>query len=249
MEKYVAEAVGTMLLVLLGDGVVANVSLRKSKALGGGWIVVAIGWGMAVAMAVYAVGRISGAHINPAVTVSLATIGAFPWSEVPGYVLAQMIGGFLGAGVVWIAFFEHWQETPDSAVKLGIFSTIPAIRKPLANLATEMIGTAVLMFGILALGDQAQMLKQPGDLDLTVVYSGAIYPLLVGLLVLAIGLSLGGPTGYAINPARDFGPRLAHAVFPISGKGSSDWGYAWIPIVGPLAGGVLGSLLYRWVGF
>jgi glycerol uptake facilitator protein len=204
---------------------------------------------MAVAMAVYAVGRISGAHINPAVTVSLATIGAFPWSEVPGYVLAQMIGGFLGAGVVWIAFFEHWQETPDSAVKLGIFSTIPAIRKPLANLATEMIGTAVLMFGILALGDQAQMLKQPGDLDLTVVYSGAIYPLLVGLLVLAIGLSLGGPTGYAINPARDFGPRLAHAVFPISGKGSSDWGYAWIPIVGPLAGGVLGSLLYRWVGF
>jgi glycerol uptake facilitator protein len=249
VEKYVAEAVGTMLLVLLGDGVVANVSLRKSKALGGGWIVVAIGWGMAVAMAVYAVGRISGAHINPAVTVSLATIGAFPWSEVPGYVLAQMIGGFLGAGVVWIAFFEHWQETPDSAVKLGIFSTIPAIRKPLANLATEMIGTAVLMFGILALGDQAQMLKQPGDLDLTVVYSGAIYPLLVGLLVLAIGLSLGGPTGYAINPARDFGPRLAHAVFPISGKGSSDWGYAWIPIVGPLAGGVLGSLLYRWVGF
>ncbi len=249
MEKYVAEAVGTMLLVLLGDGVVANVSLRKSKALGGGWIVVAIGWGMAVAMAVYAVGRISGAHINPAVTVSLATIGAFPWSEVPGYVLAQMIGGFLGAGVVWIAFFEHWQETPDSAVKLGIFSTIPAIRKPLANLATEMIGTAVLMFGILALGDQAQMLKQPGDLDLTVVYSGAIYPLLVGLLVLSIGLSLGGPTGYAINPARDFGPRLAHAVFPISGKGSSDWGYAWIPIVGPLAGGVLGSLLYRWVGF
>ena len=249
MEKYVAEAVGTMLLVLLGDGVVANVSLRKSKALGGGWIVVAIGWGMAVAMAVYAVGRFSGAHINPAVTVSLATIGAFPWSEVPGYVLAQMIGGFLGAGVVWIAFFEHWQETPDSAVKLGIFSTIPAIRKPLANLATEMIGTAVLMFGILALGDQAQMLKQPGDLDLTVVYSGAIYPLLVGLLVLAIGLSLGGPTGYAINPARDFGPRLAHAVFPISGKGSSDWGYAWIPIVGPLAGGVLGSLLYRWVGF
>jgi glycerol uptake facilitator protein len=249
VEKYVAEAVGTMLLVLLGDGVVANVSLRKSKALGGGWIVVAIGWGMAVAMAVYAVGRISGAHINPAVTVSLATIGAFPWSEVPGYVLAQMIGGFLGAGVVWIAFFEHWQETPDSAVKLGIFSTIPAIRKPLANLATEMIGTAVLMFGILALGDQAQMLKQPGDLDLTVVYSGAIYPLLVGLLVLSIGLSLGGPTGYAINPARDFGPRLAHAVFPISGKGSSDWGYAWIPIVGPLAGGVLGSLLYRWVGF
>ena len=249
MEKYVAEAVGTMLLVLLGDGVVANVSLRKSKALGGGWIVVTIGWGMAVAMAVYAVGRISGAHINPAVTVSLATIGAFPWSEVPGYVLAQMIGGFLGAGVVWIAFFEHWQETPDSAVKLGIFSTIPAIRKPLANLATEMIGTAVLMFGILALGDQAQMLKQPGDLDLTVVYSGAIYPLLVGLLVLSIGLSLGGPTGYAINPARDFGPRLAHAVFPISGKGSSDWGYAWIPIVGPLAGGVLGSLLYRWVGF
>jgi glycerol uptake facilitator protein len=249
VEKYVAEVVGTMLLVLLGDGVVANVSLRKSKAFGGGWIVVAIGWGMAVAMAVYAVGRFSGAHINPAVTVSLAAIGAFPWSEVPGYVLAQMIGGFLGAGVVWIAFYEHWRETPDPAVKLGIFSTIPAIRKPWANLATEMIGTAVLMFGILALGDQAQMLRQPGDLDLTVVYSGAVYPLLVGLLVFAIGLSLGGPTGYAINPARDFGPRLAHAAFPISGKGGSDWGYAWIPIVGPLTGGVLGSLLYRWVGF
>jgi len=249
VERYLAEVVGTMILIILGDGVVANVSLRKSKAHGGGWIVVATGWGMAVAMAVYAVGRFSGAHINPAVTVSLATIGAFPWSEVPGYVASQVVGAFLGAAIVWIAFYRHWEETPDPATKLGVFSTIPAIRSPLANLATEFIGTAVLMFGILALGDQAQMLRQPGDLDLTVVYSGAVYPLLVGLLVFAIGLSLGGPTGYAINPARDLGPRLAHACLPIAGKGRSDWGYAWIPIVGPLAGGVLGVLLYRWVGF
>ena len=249
MEKYLAEVVGTMLLIILGDGVVANVSLKRSKAQDAGWIVVAVGWGLAVAMAVYAVGRISGAHINPAVTVSLATIGAFPWAEVPQYVLAQTIGGFLGAAVVWVTFLKHWRETPDPAAKLGVFSTIPAIRSPAANLVTEAIGTAVLLFGILALGDQAQMLKQPGDLDLTVVYSGAIYPLLVGLLVTAIGLSLGGPTGYAINPARDFGPRLAHAVLPIAAKGSSDWSYAWIPIVGPLLGGIAGALLYRWIGF
>lgn len=249
VEKYLAEVVGTMLLIILGDGVVANVSLKRSKAQDAGWIVVAVGWGLAVAMAVYAVGRISGAHINPAVTVSLATIGAFPWAEVPQYVLAQTIGGFLGAAVVWVTFLKHWRETPDPAAKLGVFSTIPAIRSPAANLVTEAIGTAVLLFGILALGDQAQMLKQPGDLDLTVVYSGAIYPLLVGLLVTAIGLSLGGPTGYAINPARDFGPRLAHAVLPIAAKGSSDWSYAWIPIVGPLLGGIAGALLYRWIGF
>jgi glycerol uptake facilitator protein len=249
VEKYLAEVVGTMLLIILGDGVVANVSLAKSKAQNGGWIVVVFGWGMAVAMAVYAVGRISGAHINPAVTIGLAGIGAFPWVDVPGYVIAQIIGAFLGGVVVWLAFKEHWAPTPDPEAKRAIFCTIPAIRRPSSNFLTEVIGTTVLLFGVLALGDQVQVLQQPGDLDLTVVYSGAIQPLLVGLLVLAIGLSLGGPTGYAINPARDLGPRLAHALLPIPGKGGSDWGYAWVPIVGPVVGGILGAFLYRWLGF
>lgn len=249
MERYIAEVVGTGLLIILGDGVVANVSLARSKAFGGGWIVVATGWAMGVAMAIYAVGRISGAHINPAVTVSLAAIGSFSWADVPGYVLAQMLGAFLGAAAVWLAFLPHWNITEDPSAKLGVFCTGPAVRRAPANLLCEMIGTAVLVFGVLAIGDNAQALKTPGDLDLTVVYSGGIQPLLVGLLVLAIGLSLGGPTGYAINPARDLGPRLAHWLLPIAGKGPSDWGYAWVPVAGPLLGGVVGALLYVAIGF
>jgi glycerol uptake facilitator protein len=249
MEKYIAEVVGTALLIVFGGGVVANVSLARSKALGAGWIVVVSGWAMGVAMAIYAVGRISGAHINPAVTFSLAVIGSFPWVDVPGYILAQIVGAFLGAALVWLAFLPHWGLTEDRSAKLSVFCTIPAVRRSPDNLLCEVIGTAVLIFGVLAIGDNAQTLRAAGDLDLTVVYSGGIQPLLVGLLVWGIGLSLGGPTGYAINPARDLGPRLAHWILPIAGKGDSDWRYAWIPIVGPLLGGTVGALLYATIGF
>ena len=249
MQTLIAEAIGTMLLVLLGDGVVANVVLNRTKGQNGGWIVITVGWGVAVAMAVYAVGRISGAHLNPAVTIGLALIGSFQWADVPGYLLAQMIGGFIGAVLVWLAYLPHWKVTADPASKLGVFATGPAMRSPAANFITETIGTAVLLFGILAIAANAQTLSRPGDVDLSFVFSRGLQPLLVGVLVLGIGLSLGGPTGYAINPARDLAPRLAHAILPIPGKGSSDWEYAWIPIIGPLIGGVLGAGLYALVGF
>ena len=249
MQTLLAEAVGTMLLVLLGDGVVANVVLNRTKGQNSGWIVITVGWGVAVAMAVYAVGRISGAHLNPAVTVGLAVIGSFPWANVPGYVGAQMVGGFAGAVLVWLLYLPHWRVTADSASKLAVFSTGPAIRTPAANFIGEVIGTAVLLFGILAIAANAQTLSKPGDVDLSFVFSRGLQPLLVGVLVLGIGLSLGGPTGYAINPARDLAPRLAHAVLPIPGKGSSDWAYSWIPVVAPLVGGALGAGLYFVIGF
>jgi glycerol uptake facilitator protein len=249
MQTLLAEFVGTLLLVLLGDGVVANVVLNRTKGQNSGWIVITTGWAVAVAVAVYAVGRISGAHINPAVTVGLAAIGSFSWAEVPGYVAAQMAGGFAGAVLVWLMYMPHWGVTQDPAAKLGVFATGPAIGHPAANFISETIGTAVLLFGVLAIAANAQTLNTPGDVDLSFVFSRGLQPLLVGVLVLGIGLSLGGPTGYAINPARDLAPRLAHAVLPIPGKGSSDWSYAWIPVVAPLVGGVLGAGLYFLVGF
>jgi glycerol uptake facilitator protein len=249
MQTLAAELVGTLMLVLLGDGVVANVVLNRTKGHNSGWIVITAGWGIAVAVAVYAVGRISGAHINPAVTVGLAAIGSFPWAEVPGYLAAQMVGGFLGAVLVWVLYQPHWAETPDPAAKLAVFATAPAIRRPAANFASELIGTVVLVFGILAIAANAQALTGPGDVDLSVVFSRGLQPLLVGVLVFGIGLSLGGPTGYAINPARDLAPRLAHALLPIPGKGASDWDYAWIPVVAPLVGGAAGAGLYFLVGF
>jgi glycerol uptake facilitator protein len=247
MNLFTAEMLGTALLIIFGDGVVANVSLKKSKGESSGWIVVATGWGLGVALAVYAVGRVSGAHINPAVTLGLASIGSLPWSLVPLYLTAQFTGAFLGGIVVWLAYLPHWKITEDAGAKLAVFATGPAIRKPGANLLTEVIGTFVLLFGILAIADNVQMLEQPGDVDLRVVFSGGIQPLIVGFLVWAIGLSLGGPTGYAINPARDLGPRIAHAILPIAGKGSSDWGYAWVPVAGPVVGGIAGALLYSWI--
>jgi glycerol uptake facilitator protein len=249
MQTLLAEAIGTMLLILLGDGVVANVLLARSKGQGSGWIVIATGWGIAVAMAIYAVGRISGAHLNPAVTIGLASIGSFAWSDVPGYIIAQMVGAFAGAVLVWVAYMPHWKETADANLKLGVFCTAPAIRQTGANITTEIIGTAVLVFGVLAIAANAQTLTRPGDVDLSVVFSRGLQPLLVGILVLGIGVSLGGPTGYAINPARDLGPRLAHAVLPIPGKRDADWSYAWIPVVAPIIGGVLGAVGYTVVGF
>jgi glycerol uptake facilitator len=249
MQTLLAEVVGTLILVLLGDGVVANVVLKGTKGQNSGWVVISLGWAVAVAMAVYAVGRISGAHLNPAVTIGLAAIGSFNWAEVPGYVAAQMLGAFLGAVLVWVTYLPHWQVTADPGAKLAVFSTGPAIRNPAANFICEVIGTAVLVFGVLAIAANAQTLSKPGDVDLSFVFSRGLQPLLVGVLVLGIGLSLGGPTGYAINPARDLGPRIAHALLPVAGKGSSDWEYAWIPVVAPLVGGVLGAGLYFLIGF
>ncbi len=248
MEAFVAELVGTCILVILGDGVVANVVLARTKGNQSGWIVITAGWGLAVAIAVYSVGRISGAHINPAVTIGLAAIGQFPWANVWAYVLAQLVGAFLGAVVVWISYRPHWAATDDAEAKLGVFATGPEIRSPGANLVTEMVGTAVLVFGVLAIAANAGEMTA-GTVDLSSVFATGINPLLVGVLVWSIGLSLGGPTGYAINPARDLGPRLAHALLPIPGKGRSDWGYAWVPVVGPLAGGVLGAVAFRTLGW
>jgi glycerol uptake facilitator protein len=221
-----------MLLILLGDGVVAAVVLNKSKAENSGWMVITTGWALAVAMGVYAVGRISGAHLNPAITLGMAAIGKFAWSEVPKYLAAQFLGAFLGAIVVWLTYLAHWPATEDSGKKLMVFSTAPAIRKLHLNLVTEIVGTFVLMFGVLAI------LANPAPTQ------SGLTPLLIGFLVWSIGLSLGAPTGYAINPARDLGPRLAHALLPIAGKGASDWGYAWVPIVGPVIGGLLGAIAY-----
>jgi glycerol uptake facilitator protein len=248
MSVYLAEMVGTMILIILGDGVVANVVLKKSKGQDSGWIVIATGWGLAVALAVYTVGRVSGAHINPAVTLSLALIGSFPWSQVPGYIAAQMLGAFLGAVVVWISYLPHWAGTEDTASKLGVFSTIPAIRSTPGNIIAEVVGTALLVFCILAIGANAQGLTRPGEIDLSIAFSKSLQPFLVGLLVWGIGLSLGGPTGYAINPARDLGPRIAHAILPIAGKGGSDWSYSWIPVLAPIAGGAAGAWLFKITG-
>ena len=245
MEAYIAEFVGTMILILLGDGVVAGVLLRNSKAENSGWIVITFGWGMAVAVAVYTVGRISGAHINPAVTLGLASIGAFEWARVPGYIIAQFLGAFVGAVLVWLAYLPHWRHTEDAGLKLGVFCTAPAYRNTAANIITEVIGTAMLLFGVLGIVANAQQIQQAANVDLSSVFTFGLAPLLVGLLVLGIGLSLGGPTGYAINPARDLGPRIAHAVLPIAGKGESDWSYSWIPVVAPIIGGILGAVLYN----
>ncbi len=242
-----AEWIGTGLLILLGDGVVAAVLLAKSKAENSGWIVITFGWGMAVMVAVYAVGQFSGAHLNPAVTLGFWINGNIDGGDVPKYLIGEFLGAMTGALLVFGAYFQHFAETEDQGLKLAVFSTGPAIRNPLFNLLTEIIGTFVLVFGVLALID-------PGNTgtakDPTGIASSGLTPLIVGLLVLAIGLSLGGPTGYAINPARDLGPRIMHAILPIPGKGPSDWGYAWIPVVGPLIGGAIGAILYgaAWPG-
>jgi len=231
MSTFLAELVGTAVLILLGDGVVAGCLLTKSKAENAGWIVITLAWGLAVTMGIYAVGSISGAHLNPAVTVAMAVIGNLAWTEVVPYIAAQMIGAFLGAVLVWLTYLPHWKETDDPGKKLGIFATGPAIYNPVANVIAEVIGTFMLLFGILFIGAND--------------FAPGVSPLAVGLLIVVIGMSLGGPTGYAINPARDLGPRIAHAVLPIPGKGDSQWYYAWVPVVGPIIGGVLGALTYK----
>lgn len=238
MSPFLAELVGTMILVLLGDGVVANVLLNKSKGQNSGWIVITAGWALGVAVAVYCVGAYSGGHLNPAVTIGLASIGRFPWNDVAAYVVAQMIGALLGGVLVWLAYFPHWKETADPGSKLGVFCTGPAIRLTPMNLVTEAIGTFVLVLGVLAILSPANLIPHSG-------FDKGFGPFLVGVLVWSIGLSLGGPTGYAINPARDLGPRIAHFLLPISGKGGSNWDYAWVPVLGPIVGGILGALFYK----
>ncbi|WP_027415957.1 MIP/aquaporin family protein [Aneurinibacillus terranovensis] len=231
MSPFLGELVGTMILIILGGGVCAGVSLKKSFAANSGWIVISFGWGLAVAVGAYSVGKVSGAHLNPALTLALAFNGDFPWTSVPSYILAQMIGAFLGAVIVYLHYLPHWKETEDPAAKLGVFSTGPAIPNPFANLLSEIIGTFVLVLGILAIGANK--------------FTEGLNPLVVGFLIVSIGLSLGGTTGYAINPARDLGPRIAHFFLPIHGKGSSNWGYAWIPVVGPILGGSFGGVFFK----
>jgi glycerol uptake facilitator protein len=235
-----AEVIGTALLILLGDGVVAAVLLNHSKAQNSGWIVITWGWGMAVMVAVYAVGQFSGAHLNPAVTLGLWINGNIDGGDVPQYLVGEFLGAMIGATLVFLAYFQHFAATEDPGLKLAVFSTGPAIRNTGWNLVTEILGTMVLVLGVLGITD-------PGNKG---VGTASLGGLLVGLLVLAIGLSLGGPTGYAINPARDLGPRIMHAILPIPGKGPSDWGYSWIPVVGPLIGGAIGALIYgaAWPG-
>lgn len=249
MKIYLAEVIGTMIMIILGDGVVANVLLNKSKGQNSGWMVITTAWGLAVIIAIFCVGRISGAHLNPAITFALASVGSFPWKQVPAYIVAQIFGAFLGAVVVWLLYLPHFAETAEEELKLAVFCTAPAIRHPLFNFISEVIGTAILLFGILAIAANAQKLTTPAGIDLSLVFSQGLQPILVGFLVWGIGLSLGGPTGYAINPARDLGPRLAHALLPIAGKGKSDWGYAWIPVIAPLIGGVIGAGLFTIIGF
>jgi glycerol uptake facilitator protein len=228
-----AETIGTAILILLGDGVVAGVLLNKSKGQNAGWVVITFGWGIAVMVAVFAVGQFSGAHLNPAVTFGMAVAGNTDWGDVPKYLIGEFLGAFIGAVLVFLAYLPHWAETEDPGLKLAVFSTGPAIRNYPANVLTEVIGTFLLVFAILAFFTNGAFAKDP--------LGGYI----VALLVVGIGMSLGGPTGYAINPARDLGPRIAHALLPIPGKGPSDWGYSWVPVVGPLIGGVLGALAWK----
>lgn len=231
MTAFLGEVIGTALLIIFGAGVCANVNLKKSFAYNAGWLVITFGWGLGVAMSVYAVGQFSGAHLNPAVTLGLAFNGDFAWNLVPQYILAQMLGAMIGATLTFLHFLPHWHETKDPGVKLGVFATGPAIPHRFSNLLSEIIGTFVLVVAILSIGANT--------------FTDGLNPLIVGFLIVAIGISLGGTTGYAINPARDLGPRLAHFFLPIPGKGGSNWGYAWIPVVGPVLGGSFGGLFYK----
>ncbi|GAB2488644.1 MIP/aquaporin family protein [Alkalibacterium psychrotolerans] len=229
-QQLLGEYFGTMILILLGDGVVAANVLKKTKSYDGGWVMIGIGWGLAVAMAVYAVGWLSPAHINPAVTLGMAVAGEIGWGMVIPYSLAQIAGGFTGAVLVWLHYIPHFRATDDQEAILAVFSTGPAIKGSKWNLLSETIATFVLVFGLLAFTQ--------GD------FTDGLNPLIVGLLIVAIGLSLGGTTGYAINPARDLGPRIAHQLLPIANKGRSDWEYAWIPIIGPFLGGAIGAFVF-----
>jgi len=231
MSPFLGEMIGTALLILLGDGVVANVVLKNTKGSNSGWIVITFGWAMAVFVGVFSVAAVSGAHLNPAVTVALAAAGKFSWANVATYITAQMLGGALGALLVWLQYKSHFELTDDRNLKLAVFCTAPQVRSPLMSVVSEVIGTFVLVFGVLRMAAPE-------------VGLGAVNALPVSLLVFAIGLSLGGTTGYAINPARDLAPRLMHFILPIPNKRDSDWSYAWIPVVAPIVGGLLAAYVF-----
>ncbi|NVM62994.1 glycerol uptake facilitator protein [Mucilaginibacter sp. SG538B] len=238
MSPFVAELIGTMLLILLGDGVVANVVLKDTKGNNSGWIVITTAWGLAVFVGVVVAGPYSGAHLNPAVTIALAIAGKFAWANVVPYIIAQFAGACIGAFLVWVMYYDHFKRTNDQASILAVFCTGPAVRNYVSNIASEVIGAFVLLFTIFYIaGAEITPAKTPIGL-------GSIGAIPVALLVWVIGLSLGGTTGYAINPARDLGPRFMHMLLPIKGKGTSDWAYAWIPIIGPLVGASIAALLY-----
>lgn len=230
MDVYLAEIIGTTILVYLGVGANTGVSLNESFAKDSGWIVIAIAWGLAVSLGIYAVGSISGAHLNPAVTFGLAMAGDFPWPKVAGYIISQIIGAMIGATMVWLHYLPHWAKTEDVDTKLGVFCTSPAITSRFANILSELLGTFTLVFAMMFIGANE--------------FANGLNPLIIGGLIVIIGMSLGGSTGYAINPARDLGPRIAHFLLPIAGKGKSNWNYSWIPVVGPIIGGIFGALLY-----
>lgn len=233
--KSLFEFIGTAILVLFGDGVVASNLLKKSKGENGGWVVVTIAWGLAVMLGVFISGPYSGAHLNPAVTLGLAAAGTFSWSLVVPYIVAQMLGGFTGAVLVYLYYKDHYDATDDPAAKLATFCTAPAIRNYGRNLFSEIVGTFVLVFVILALSIDGNTFE---------VGMGALGAFPVAMLIIALGMSLGGTTGYAINPARDLAPRIAHAILPIKGKGTNDWEYSWVPVVGPIIGGFIAAALY-----
>ncbi len=235
MVQLLGEFLGTFILILLGNGIVSGVVLNKTKATGAGWVAITLGWGFAVMMGVYVSGFMSPAHLNPAVTIAMAMIGSFSWSLVLPYILAQMLGAMVASIILYLMFYPHYAETENPADILGTFSTGPAIRQTGSNLLSEIVGTAVLTTGILAFGQYA------------ITQTSGVSPLLVGAIITAIGLSLGATTGYSLNPARDLGPRIMHALLPIKGKGDSDWSYAWIPVVGPVIGGSLGAVLFNMV--
>jgi glycerol uptake facilitator protein len=255
-NPYLGEVVGTATLIVLGDGVVAGVLLNKSKAQNSGWIVITWAWGMAVFIGVLTSVAVAGgvAHLNPAVTIGLWAGGflqGWTFTQVMVTVFFEFVGAMIGALLVWLAYLPHWPETDDPGLKLAVFCTGPAIRNTAGNLITEIIGTFMLVFGVVAIaiklggGLFIHIEGMAGSMTIGGALSGGALP--VGLLVLVIGLSLGGPTGYAINPARDLGPRIMHAILPIAGKGGSDWGYSWIPVVGPIIGGILGAIAANWL--
>ena len=237
MTPFIAEIIGTALLTLLGGGVGANVVLNKTLGHNSGWIVITTGWALAVYVAVVVVGPYSGAHINPAVSIGLAIAGKFPWESVPAYILAQLIGAMLGSLIVWLMYKDYFDITKDSGSKKSVFCTAPAIRNLLSNLFSEIVGTFVLLFTILYFTNASTNDAQ------SVIGLGSLGALPVAFLVWAIGLSLGGTTGYAINPARDLGPRIMHAILPIKNKASNDWGYSWVPVLGPIIGASVAALL------
>ncbi|QEC75845.1 MIP/aquaporin family protein [Mucilaginibacter ginsenosidivorax] len=238
MSPFIAEFIGTMLLILLGDGVVANVVLKDTKGNNSGWIVITTAWGLAVFVGVVVAGPYSGAHLNPAVTIALAIAGKFAWAQVPAYIAAQFLGAMVGSFLVWVMYFDHFKRTNDSASILAVFCTGPAVRNYISNIASEIIGAFVLLFTIFYIsGGQIVPTKVPIGL-------GSVGAIPVALLVWVIGLSLGGTTGYAINPCRDLGPRIMHMILPIKNKGTSDWAYAWIPVLGPIIGASIAAGLY-----